>query len=182
MEHETPALGHQKKLALVAHDNKQHDLLAWAWFNCATLAQHTIYAPDIIGIALERQLGIEIQRLKSGWLNGDQHIDDTIAVSEIDLILFFWNPLEPLPHDPDVTALLRIAQRCNIPILRLTHDFSGPDASRRLATPTEFRGTRSSRYPEWTEGAPTGIFNATRSHRCADAQERDGEEQRQWQG
>jgi methylglyoxal synthase len=182
MEHGTLAPEHQKKLALVAHDTKQHDLLAWAWFNCATLAQHTVYAPDTVGKALERQLGIEIQRLKSGLLNDDQQIDDKIGEGKIDLILFFWDPLEPLPPDPDVTALLRIAERCNIPILRLTHDFSAPDLTKRQAPDTRLRGARFSRYRDWEEGAPTKIFNGTRSHQRADAQERNGEEQLQWQG
>ncbi len=114
-----------KKIALVAHDNKKRDLLDWAKFNRDLLAHHEVYATGTTGKALEQLLGFEIHMLQSGPLGGDQQIGAKIVSNEIDFLIFFWDPLEPQPHDPDVKALLRMAVVWNIPIAcnRASADF-----------------------------------------------------------
>ena len=116
---------HDKKIALVAHDNKKKDLLEWAKFNRELLSHHEVYATGTTGKALEQLLGFEIQKLQSGPLGGDQQIGAKIVSNEIDFLIFFWDPLEPQPHDPDVKALLRMAVVWNIPIAcnRASADF-----------------------------------------------------------
>ena len=114
-----------KKIALVAHDNKKRDLVEWATFNRDLLAHHKVYATGTTGATLEAELDITIHRLQSGPLGGDQQIGAKIVEDEIDFLIFFWDPLEPLPHDPDVKALLRMAVVWNIPIAcnRASADF-----------------------------------------------------------
>jgi len=105
-----------KKIALVAHDNKKPDLIEWAKFNRDLLAHHTVYATGTTGVVLEQELGFPIIKLESGPLGGDQQIGARIVDGEINFLIFFWDPLEPMPHDPDVKALLRMAVVWNIPI------------------------------------------------------------------
>jgi methylglyoxal synthase len=124
MHYKKIAMQRDKKIALVAHDNKK-DLVEWAKFNRVLLAHHTPYATGTTGEILEQEVGLGIRKLQSGPLGGDQQIGAKIADSDIDFLIFFWDPLEPQPHDPDVKALLRMAVVWNIPIAcnRASADF-----------------------------------------------------------
>ena len=114
-----------RRIALVAHDNKKRDLLDWARFNRPILAEHTLFATGTTGRLIENELGLDVTRFNSGPLGGDQQLGAKITEGGIDLVLFFWDPLEPQPHDPDVRALLRIAVVWNIAIAcnRATADY-----------------------------------------------------------
>jgi methylglyoxal synthase len=148
MAYKKLAMGEKKKIAIVAHDNKKSDLLEWAKFNQDLLAQHDLYATGTTGGLLEQELAVEVHKLQSGPLGGDQQIGAKIAEGKIDFIIFFWDPLEPHPHDPDVKALLRIAMVWNIPVAcnRASADFmiSSPlmtgEYERFVPDYTDYRG------------------------------------------
>jgi len=115
----------RKRIAIIAHDNKKKDLIDWAVYNMQALSRHELIATGTTGKLLEDALDRPLKKLLSGPLGGDQQIGALIAEGNIDSLIFFWDPMEAQPHDPDIKALLRVAVTWNIPFAcdRATADF-----------------------------------------------------------
>ena len=118
-------LNERKRIAMVAHDNKKKDLIEWAEFNKVVLARHELIATGTTGKLLEQSLDRPVGSLLSGPLGGDQQIGALIASGDIDILVFFFDPMEAQPHDSDVKALLRVAVawNCIVALDRATADF-----------------------------------------------------------
>lgn len=122
---EVRTLAKVKRIALVAHDYKKKELIEWAEYNKTVLAQHQLVATGTTGKMIEEKLGVTVHKVYSGPLGGDQQIGAMIAEGKLDVIIFFWDPMEAQPHDSDVKALLRLAVAWNILMAcnRTTADF-----------------------------------------------------------
>lgn len=144
----------QRRIALIAHDNKKGDFLEWALYNKDVLLRHELYATETTGVLLEEALQVPVHKLQSGPLGGDQQIGARIAEGAVDILVFFWDPLQSMPHDPDVRALLRIAVVWNIPIActRASADYI-------ISSPL-MSGAYDRTVPQY--GAPTGGGRETR--------------------
>ena len=151
----------KKHIALIAHDNKKEDLLQWVESNKEKMAQFQLYATGTTGKSVEEKLKQKVTQLQSGPLGGDQQIGALITEGKIDILIFFWDPLQPLPHDPDVKALLRTAVVWNIPMAcnRTTADF--------ILTSTLLFETHDRISPNFEEYQKEEIENSTPQKRSS---------------
>ena len=141
-----------RNIALVAHDNQKEELLDWCKKNRGLLSRHNLFATGTTGALLADCLDLPVHRFLSGPLGGDQPIGAAIAEGKIDILVFFWDPLEPQPHDPDVKALLRIATLWNagIAVNRTTADM--------LITSTLFEADFPTKRPNFVGGTERSSF------------------------
>ncbi|MBP3191240.1 methylglyoxal synthase [Natronogracilivirga saccharolytica] len=106
----------RKRIVLIAHDNRKEQLLEWARWNKKLLGDHELFGTGTTGGIISRELGLDVHRFKSGPLGGDQQVGSKISDGDIDVMIFFWDPMSAQPHDVDVKALLRLAVVYNIPV------------------------------------------------------------------
>lgn len=125
MEYTAEKMGLQKRIALVAHDNMKKDLIEWVDENKDTLKKHFLCGTGTTAKLIAETVELPVKAYKSGPIGGDQQIGSRIAEGDIDVLIFFWDPLEAQPHDPDVKALTRIAVLYDVPVAnnRATADF-----------------------------------------------------------
>lgn len=143
----------KKTIALVAHDNKKFLLIEWLRKNIDEVRQHKFYATGTTGKTIVKEIGLEVSLLHSGPLGGDQQIGAKIAEGEIDMLIFFLDPLEAMPHDSDVKALIRLSSVWNIPVAcnEATADFliSSPNFNNEYErTVPEFDAYKSREIPK----------------------------------
>lgn len=115
----------KKRIALVAHDGRKGDLVEWAGKNGEALSRHSLFGTGTTGGLIQKHCGLDVHRLKSGPLGGDQQLGAMIANSELDILIFFWDPMAAQPHDVDVKALLRMSVLYNVAVAcnRASADF-----------------------------------------------------------
>ena len=114
--HSSKKMGQKKNIALIAHDHRKSDLIDWCDYNSELLSGHKLFGTGTTGKLIGEKIGLKIHRFQSGPLGGDLQIGAAISEHEIDMMIFFWDPLQAQPHDVDVKALLRIGVLYNIPV------------------------------------------------------------------
>jgi len=114
--HGSKKMKKKKNIALIAHDHRKSDLIDWCEFNSGSLSKHKLFGTGTTGQMIADEVGLEIHRFQSGPLGGDLQIGAAISQNDIDVMIFFWDPLQAQPHDVDVKALLRIGVLYNIPM------------------------------------------------------------------
>jgi methylglyoxal synthase len=182
----TIPMARRKKIALVAHDNKKEELIEWAKSNCKLLAEHSLYSTRTTGQLLKNRLGLKVMLLESGPLGGDQQIGSRISEGQIDFVIFFSDPLQSQPHDPDVKALFRItvvwnvAVACNrasadfiisSPLMSTGYERLVPDYSKygaRLAVGTRFKPAAESAAERLRQGHNLGVHEIGETEELAE--------------
>lgn len=140
----------KKTIALVAHDHRKQDLINWCQEHKTKLSTHKLCATGTTGKLLEEKLGVKIKKFLSGPIGGDFQIGTAIVEDKVDMLIFFWDPLESMAHDPDIKALLRIATLYNIPMACnqtsadyfINSSLMDEDYERRLSVLNNYHKTR----------------------------------------